>query len=392
MNVELPLAHDVKVIKETIKAINDGYRIIGHRGGSRSSKTYSLVQLMIWMAYHRSYHFSIVSTTMPHLKRGALRDWQQQMVNGGYIESYHNKTDQVYNYPSGSMMEFFSVDSADKVRGLGRDICFFNEMNLERNYDTFTQLIMRTRKIFIYDYNPADEYHWIYDEIETRDDCKLIVSTYQDNPFLPEEQKKEIERLKGNAWKVYGLGERGQREGLIFPDHKVLDFDFDNIKNTGYGLDFGFSSDPTALTRVGIEKDNLYAEELIYQTGLTNSDLIKMLGILKVSKVDPIYADSAEPQRIEEIRRAGYNIKPVKKGADSIKVGIESMQRYNIHLHSKSVNLIKEFKSYSWMTDKDNKQLPKPVPFNDHACDSVRYFVHMMTYKPKRSGQFLFRA
>ncbi|NRA93427.1 MAG: hypothetical protein HRU26_12215 [Psychroserpens sp.] len=382
----IPLA-DVHVINETIKAINEGYRIISHRGGTRSSKTYSIIQFLIWSSYQPEYsnHISVTSCAFPHLRRGAYRDWKEQMYKLDYNEDHHVKSEDLYNYQTGSMMEFFSVDNALKVRGPGRDILYVNEANLLGNKDAFFQLLLRTRKFCIIDYNPADEFHWIYDDVETRDDCKLIVSTYKDNPFLPEEQVKEIERLKqlgGNYWQVYGLGEIGASEGLIYPNHVIFDYDMPDAKAKGYGLDFGFSSDPTAFIQVHADNENTWEKELIYETGLTNQDLITRFKALGIPKSSVIYADSSEPQRIEEIKRAGYMIKPVKKGPDSIRMGIDALKRKKRHIHKSSTNLIKETKSYSYQIDKDGKPTNNPIQYNDHAQDAVRYFNHMITTNP----------
>lgn len=370
---------NIKVPRETYQALQEGYRIICHQGGTRSGKTYSIIQLLIGLALKERQQISVVSVAMPHLRRGAMRDWQLQMESCDlYDEDQHYKTEGKYTYPNNSYMEFFSVDEPTKVRGPGRDILFINEANLI-NRDTFFQLLVRTRKTIILDYNPADEYHWIYDDVIPRSDCKFIQSTYLDNPFLPKEQISEIERLKnigGNYWQVYGLGERGQREGLIYPKHITVN-EIPDCKVKGYGLDFGYSSDPTALIEVGIQGERTYEREIIYQTGLTNSDLISKMKALDIDKRTPIYADSAEPQRIEEIYRAGFNIHSVKKGPDSIKIGIDTLSRFERCIDVNSPNLIKEIKGYSWSQDKNGKLLDKPEPFNDHAMDAVRYFIHM---------------
>lgn len=390
MKVTLPLAN-VKVINETIDAINNDYRIIVHQGGTRSGKTFSIVQLLIYISYtnKKPLQTSVVSVSMPHLRRGAMRDWQYQMNKIGlYNENAHQKTTQTYNYPTGSYIEFFSVDDSTKVRGPGRDILFINECNLI-DRDTFLQLLLRTKKIVIIDYNPADEFHWIYDDVIPRNDCKFIKSTYKDNPFITKQQLHEIENLKnigGNYWKVYGLGERGQRRGLIYPKHTTGTFK--NVdKLHGYGLDFGFSSDPTALIEVGIEKDQAYCKELIYETGLTNQDLIRRFHELNINTHTLIVADSAEPQRIEEIRRAGYNIRSVQKGPDSIRTGIDAVSRYNLIIDKESINLQKEVKSYSWQIDANDKILAKPVPYNDHLMDALRYIVVTLTKDIQRIGK-----
>ena len=382
----------IKVILETIKAIKAGKRFIVHQGGSRSGKTYSIIQLLIAVAIGAMNFFrvpvsiSVCSIAMPHLRRGAIRDWREQMEkNGLYFEDAHQKTEGKYSFWNGNYMEFFSIDEPTKVRGPGRDILFINEANLVP-FETFQQLNMRTKKLIILDYNPADEFHWIYDKILPREDCHFVQTTYKDNPYLPKAQREEIEKLKesgGNWWKVYGLGERGTAKGLIYPNHITHEGKWPE-KVHGYGLDFGFSNDPTALVECYVSGNELFVKELIYETHLTNSDLIKKMKSLGIN--GQIWADSAEPQRIEEIRRAGFNIKPVKKGPESVKLGIDKESRHKILLHPSGINTQKEIKSYKWQTDKNDIQLAKPIEINDHAMDAIRYFVQMQSKQKNSVG------
>ena len=360
----------IKVSLESYKAYSEGYRIIANQGGTRSGKTFTIIQLLIALALKEKLHISICSVAFPHLRRGAIRDWMSIMDSSDlYEQNQHTRTEQLYHYPNGSIIEFFSVDNALKVRGPGRDILFVNECNLI-DKDTFRQLLLRTRKAVFIDYNPADEFHWIYDEVLTRSDCKFIKSTYKDNPFLPKEQVKEIERLKDideNAWRIYGEGERGHSEGIIYTNWANYSSTVNG--NVCYGMDFGFNN-PTALVRITENDKNLYAEEIIYQSNLTNQDLI---GLLKsrVKLHEPIFGDAAEPQRIEEIRRAGFNIRPANK---AVKDGIDYVKSHKLFIHSQSANLLKEIRSYKYQTNNGNKNIPEePVKLNDHACDAMRY-------------------
>lgn len=310
-----------------------------------------------------------------------MRDWRKIMEDFGlYEESAHMKTEHLYTYPTGSYTEFFSVDNALKVRGPGRDVLFVNEANLIE-YDTLRQLLLRTKTCAIIDYNPADEFHWIYDKIITRTDAYFIKSTYLDNPFLPQEQIKEIESYKGvdeNFWRIYGEGERGHSEGIIYTNWSTYSSEI--IGQSTYGLDFGFNN-PTALVKVTENDRNLYAKEVIYQSNLTNQDLIQLLKQY-VKNHEPIFADAAEPQRIEEIRRAGFNIRPANK---AVKDGIDYVKSHKLFIHNQSVNLLKEIKSYKYQTTNKNKNTPEePIKLNDHACDSLRYAA--MGIK-KQSGQ-----
>jgi phage terminase large subunit len=297
-----------------------------------------------------------------------MRDWRTIMENSGlYDPASHVRTEQVYNYPNGSYIEFFSSDNNLKVRGPGRDILFFNEANLT-DFDTFTQLMLRTRKAIFIDFNPADEFHWIYDNILSRPDCYFIKSTYLDNPFLPSEQIKEIENLKNvdsNFWRIYGEGERGHSEGVIYTHWTP--YNGTVAGNICYGLDFGYNN-PTALTKVTEHDQNLYWKEEIYQSHLTNSDLIPMIKQI-VKPNETIICDSAEPARIEELRRAGIKAIPAVK---NVKERIDFVKSRKLFIHSGSANLLKEIKSYKYMDQ--GKRLGNepevPLKLNDHAVDA----------------------
>lgn len=300
-----------------------------------------------------------------------MRDWRKIMEDFKlYNPSDHMKTEQLYTYPTGSYIEFFSVDNALKVRGPGRDILFINEANII-DYDVFRQLLLRTKKAIFIDYNPADEFHWIYDKVLTRKDCYFIKSTYKDNPFLPHEQIKEIESYKDtdeNFWRIYGEGERGHSEGIIYTGWNT----FTNSVSGAvvYGLDFGYNN-PSALVKITENDKNLYVSEVIYQSHLTNQDLLTLIkGNVRMN--DLIMADSAEPDRIEEIRRAGFNIQPANK---SVKDGIDFIKSRKLFIHQSSSNILKEIKSYKYTTNKNNnKNEPEePVKLNDHAMDAMRY-------------------
>jgi phage terminase large subunit len=299
-----------------------------------------------------------------------MRDWRKIMEDYGiYDPNNHMKTEQLYTFPNGSVIEFFSVDNNLKVRGPGRDVLFVNECNLIDS-DTFRQLLLRTRKAVFIDYNPADEFHWIYSDVLTRKDCYFIKSTYLDNPFLPKEQVSEIERLRtidANAWRIYGEGERGHSEGIIYTNWQTYNGQING--QTVYGLDFGFNN-PTSLVKVTENDRNLYAEELIYQSNLTNQELIGMLKS-KVKLHEAIFADAAEPARIEEIRRAGFNIRPANK---AVKDGIDFIKSHQLFINGQSANLLKEIRSYKYQTNNEKRNVSEePVKLNDHAMDALRY-------------------
>lgn len=300
-----------------------------------------------------------------------MRDWRKIMEDYRlYNPASHMKTEQLYTYPTGSYVEFFSVDNQLKVRGPGRDILFINEANII-NYETFRQLLLRTKRAIFIDYNPADEFHWLYDKVLTRSDCYFIKSTYKDNPFLPREQIAEIESYRDadpNFWRIYGEGERGHSEGVIYT-HWQTEEQYPE-GNTVFGLDFGYNN-PTSLVRI-VDKDrDLHAREEIYQSGLTNSDLIPLLKQI-VTKYEPIYCDAAEPDRIEEIRRAGLN---ALKADKDVKRGIDFIKSRKLFIHQGSVNLLKEIKSYKFKPkgQKVINEPEEPLKLNDHAMDAMRY-------------------
>jgi phage terminase large subunit len=356
---------------ESLKAFDSGYRIIVNQGGTRSGKTFSITELMIALACRAKYSISICSVAFPHLRKGAMRDWRKIMEDFGlYDPKQHMKTEQLYTYPTGSYIEFFSVDNQLKVRGPGRDILFINEANII-NYETFRQLLLRTKRAIFIDYNPADEFHWIYDKVLTRPDCYFIKSTYNDNPFIPKEQRSEIESYKDadpNFWRIYGEGERGHSEGIIFTHWQPFSAEIPG--EIGYGLDFGYNN-PTALCRVVQFAGGIQVTEEFYQSKVTNNDLIEVLKQL-VSPYDPIYCDAAEPQRIEEIKRAGFKALPANK---DVKAGIDFIKSRKLFIHQGSVNLLKEIKSYKFKVNKNKvgNTPEEPLKLNDHACDAMRY-------------------
>jgi phage terminase large subunit len=358
-------------------------RITVNQGGSRSSKTYSILQMLIVIAMQeKGKVFSIVRKSLPSLKMTAYRDFFEILRNMElYDESRHNKSDYTYTL-NGNLFEFISLDQPQKKRGARRDYLFCNEAN-ELSWEDFFQLLVRTTgKIWI-DYNPSDAFHWIYDRLLTRDDVTYIQSTYKDNPFLDASIVAEIERLATtdeDYWRIYGLGERGMSRATIFQ------FGMNEIPADAtllaYGMDFGYTNDPTSLVAVYKSGDNLYADELIYQTGLTNPDISNRLKDLNIDRRTEVYADSAEPKSIEELHRMGWNIKPTQKGADSVIVGIDVLKRHKLFVTPRSSNLIKEMQNYKWVEDKNGNLLNKPIDAFNHAIDAMRYATYNKLSKP----------
>lgn len=356
------------------------------QGGTSSSKTFSIIPLLISYAIENPMsEISIVSESIPHLKRGAIKDFQKIMILCDlYKDSQFNKSDLKYRFKNGSYIEFFSVDQPDKLRGARRDILFVNECN-NIDFESYQQLSVRTKKFIYLDYNPTNEF-WVHTELMNDIDTDFVVLTYKDNEALDNAIVKEIEKAREKAktssywenwWKVYGLGQLGSLEGLIFNNWQIIDNIPTEATLLGFGLDFGFSNDPSSLIAVFQWNDKIICDERIYATGLLNTDIIRLMN---QDKRLPIWADSAEPKSIEEIRRAGFNIKSVEKGKDSIVYGISVLQDKDILVTKSSVNLIKELRSYSWDTDKAGKKLNKPIDDFNHAIDALRYFA-MMHFK-----------
>ena len=355
------------------KAFKSSTRITCLQGGTRSSKTYSLCQLFIVKALRETGKvFTICRKTLPALKGTAYRDVLELLKELGlYSEEYHNKSELSYSL-NGNLIEFISVDQPQKIRGRKRNYLWLNEAN-EFTYEDYQQLILRTTDKVYLDYNPSDPYSWIYEKVITRDDCTFFKSTYKANPFLDKDTIAEIERLKDldpDYWQVYGLGEIGSVQTMIFRNFNLVDEVQGRL--VGYGLDFGYTNSPSALVAVYISDDNLYIKEMLYEKRLTNTDLANKLKEFKIDRQSEIVADSAEPKSIEEVYRSGFNIKPAKKGA-GIHLGIDIMRRYKLHITKDSLNAIKEFRSYKWATDKNGDVLNVPVKVNDHLIDATRY-------------------
>jgi len=317
-----------------------------------------------------------------------LRDFIEIITKEGYYDpAYHNKTENLYHL-FGNTWEFISVDESMKIRGRKRQIAFLNECN-ELNLEDFRQIILRTTERLILDYNPSDEFHWIYDEVIPRDDATFFKTTYLDNPYLSQETITEIERLREtdeNYWRIYGLGERGASRETIFQTTSYTDLP-DGVKFVAYGLDWGYANDPTAVVSVHVRGDELFVRELLYRGGMTNSDLAQELSDLDIKRHDLIVADSAEPKSIDEIHRFGFNIKPARKGPDSVRIGIDAMRRMKLHVHKDSFNTHKEFRNYKWKTDKNLRVLNTPVDEWNHAVDATRYVC--LNQLLKRSGSYI---
>ena len=347
------------------------------QGGTSAGKTFGILPVLIDKATKTAgLEISVVAESIPHLRRGALRDFEKIMKwTGRFFDDRFNKTLLKYEFANGSFIEFFSADDSSKLRGARRDVLYINECN-NVLFEAYNELAIRTKKEVYLDFNPANEF-WVHKELKDEPDSDFIILTYKDNEALDESIVQQIEKNRekastsaywANWWKVYGEGQVGSLEGVVFNNWKQIDILPNEAKLIGIGLDFGYTNDPTAIIEVYNYNGTRIINELAYRTGMLNSDIAKVL-----PNNVTIYADSAEPKSIEEIRRYGKTIKPVTKGKDSINYGIDVMQRNNYLVTSNSSNLIKELRSYCWDTDKTGMRLNKPIDHFNHAIDALRY-------------------
>ena len=373
------------------KNLNANTRIVVNQGGTRSSKTYSLAQLIILKALQEQGKvYTICRKTLPALKGTAYKDFFNILEEHNlYNPDKHNKSELTYKL-NNNEIEFISVDMPQKIRGRKRHILWLNEAN-EFRFEDWVQLSLRTTENIYLDFNPSDPYSWIYDKVMNREDCTFIKSTYLDNPFLPDETIKEIERLKdldSNYWKIYGLGDMAQPTETIFRQFEIANNVPDEASLVAIGMDFGYSNDPTAIAEVFKLNDDLYINELVYSKGLTNQDIAQRLRELNITRQTEIIADSAEPKSIEELHRQNFNVKGAKKGADSINMGIDVLRRFKLHITKNSTNALNEFKYYKWLTDKNGHIVNKPATNQqDHLIDAVRY-VALNKLMTNHSGKY----
>ena len=364
-----------KVFKEIDDAIKLNHKIISAQGSSRSSKTYNiLIWLIIYCLNHQNTVLSIVRATLPAIKGSVFRDFKDILLKLGiYNEKALNKSDLIYTFRNGSYIEFFSTDSEQKIRGRKRDVLFANEAN-ELSFMEWQQLIMRTTKFAIIDYNPSfSDEHWIC-KINNDKRTYHFISTYKDNPFLEQTIIDEIESLQNknkSLWNIYGLGLQSQVEGLIFTNIEIVDEFPTWAKTQGLGMDFGYTNDSTAIVKCALHENELYFDEVCYRTHMLAKDIID---VLKHYKDFEVISESADPRLIQEISNAGILIYPVEKSQGSIMAGINKMQEYKIKITKRSINGIKEAKNYTYMQDKDGAFVNKPIDKYNHFFDAARYW------------------
>lgn len=377
---------------KTFMDLLNGPRICILQGGTRSSKSYSAVQYLITKALEEpGILISIVRKSFPSLRISTLRDFRT-ILQGWDLWDENNwyASENSYTFENGSSIEFLSVQDSERRKGTKRDFLFCDEAN-ELNYEDYFQLSIRTTSKVILAYNPSfATNHWIFTQVLTHPEAQRYISTYRDNPFLDETIVQEIERLADTSpsyYKIYGLGMEGVVEGLIFDNVSIVDRIENDWELLGYGIDFGYSNDPTALVAMFKSPEGIVFDEVIYMKGLLSNQISNFCHAAyeRYGRAE-IIADSADPRLIEEIFRTGVNIKPALKGPDSILAGIDTMKQHKLFLTKSSENLIDEFYSYVYAKDKNNVALNTPEGGYDHAIDACRYIASWKLSNKKRNA------
>lgn len=354
------------------------------QGGTSAGKTFGILPILIdYATKNAKSEISVVSETIPHLRRGAIKDFLKIMDwTGRYIDTNWNRTLLTYTFANGSFIEFFSADQEAKLRGARRNILYVNEAN-NLSFEAYHQLSIRTSHHIWLDFNPTAEF-WVHTEVLKEEDSELIILNYKDNETLSESIIKDIESAKEKAktsaywenwYKVYGLGELGAVQGTIFSNWSTIDTIPNDARLLGIGLDFGYSVDPTACIGIYKYNDSYILHELIYQKELSNKNIFDLIR----NEPTMVICDSAEPKSIAELQSYGLKCMGALKGKDSILHGIQLIQQQSLLITKHSTNLIKELRGYVWATDRDNKPTGNPVEINNHLMDAMRYgFTHII--------------
>lgn len=362
-------------------------RGIASKGGTRSSKTWSTLQLLHLLCVNseKPLVISCVAATLPMVKRGMLRDYKQMLLaENEWDENAFNKSECTYTYPNGCMIEFFGVDNASKVHGSARDILFVNEAQTIPR-EIFRQLDIRTRKKVIIDFNPVRKF---WGETEFVGDRYITIhSTYKDNPYLSEEQVSAIEKNMNDAnwWRVYGEGETGGVEGNVYPEYEVIEDMPETFTGRCLGLDFGFVNDPTAIVDIRFQGWDLYVDLLCYETGLLNANIAEYLTANGINRVVTV-CDNAEQKSIVELQQKRVKAMPCIKGRGSVAGGIAQVKQFKLHITKRSVKLLDELDNYKWIKDESTDTYTnEPIDAWNHALDALRYGVDYLIrkYRPK---------
>lgn len=363
-------------------------RVTHHIGGTRSGKTYALLQWIIVKCLEDKQDVVIARKTIPSLKRTVIKDFKDIMEGLGiWNENDFNISDRLYEFYTGSTILFVSTDDADKLRGLKSSILWLEEAN-EIDESSYFQLMIRCTGPIILSYNPTiSPFHWLRE----MSDCQRYFTTYKNNPYLETTVIKAIEELQRTnpkAWQVYGLGQYTTNEKAIF-QFNICEWLPDTAEFVAYGLDYGYSNDPSALVSIWKHDGEIYLVEHFYEKGLTTSDLDAKLKQI-VNGREEIWADSSEPRLNDELYKLGWNVKPVIKGKDSINFGIQVMQNYKLNIPKSCQNLVNEFYGYEWETDRFGRIQDKPIDFNNHLIDAARYAMMMrLSQKATAAGKYI---
>lgn len=380
-----------KVIKELYEANTDGsYRTFVNQGGTSSGKTYTIMQvLFVYAMTEPNAVITICGQDLPNLKVGALRD-AKTIINGSeWMREYFNvnESGSFITGRNNSILEFKSYDNEQDAKNGKRDYLFVNEAN-GIPYEIYWQLQIRTRKRVYIDYNPSARF-WAHDDVINTEGTKLIISDHRGNPFLSEEEHERIEGIADEElWKVYARGMTGKITGLVLTRWDIVD-DLpprDEWRGDWYGMDFGFTNDPTALEHVVLAHGELFVDEVIYETGLTNPEIAQKAKAAGLTRGDMIVADSAEPKSIRELANTGLWVTPSEKGKDSIAVGLDILRRYVIHFTRRSQGIIGNAKAYQWKKDRDGKRTNDPQDGNDHGIDAIRYVALLKLNTRRQTG------
>jgi len=416
-----------KVFDDFMDGLKKGKKVHVFEGGARSSKTYSIMQMLILLciastsrmdddlkfltsvfSHKPPFRFSIARARLTWTKATVLKDFNDitHLIGIPFTPEFNpNRAEQIY-FINGTEFDFIGLDEPMKLHGRAQDLTWINEA-METNWNDVQQLLIRTGGLKIFDYNPSALNHWVYDKVATREDAITYYSTMLDNDFIDKGVKEEILRLEPTAaniqqgtaditaWKIYGLGQRAALKGLIITNWEITKEFPAECRWVVHGLDFGFTNDPTTCIKIGLSEGVLYVDELFYKTAMTNADIDQALQNSKVTYYQELFADSADPKSIEELRRHGWNIKGAAKGPDSVNAGIDIIKRYKIFVTERSLNVIRELKNYKWKEDKNGDMINIPVDNFNHAMDALRYAVtskitqqqpHHMLYVPARSN------